>query len=185
MSAPRPNWDFPTPSPASECAPSPNQWWGGTHTPASGGWGSPNLDDLRKSIALCANCHLCMITTVFFICTVVDIAFFVSSSILNEKKVLLEMLFCRLDGDRVGASAQRLLEAVSSHSPQGRDVLPFTSTVGHDYLVSVSRDPHSVYLLPVPCFVLLVIRTHWYRTDANMDPRIQNPSVADPGSGAF
>jgi hypothetical protein len=36
------------------------------------------------------------------------------------------MLFCRLDGERVGASAQRLLEAVSSHSAQGRDVLPFT-----------------------------------------------------------
>jgi hypothetical protein len=34
------------------------------------------------------------------------------------------MLFGRLDGDRVGASAQRLIEAVSSHSPQGRMSFP-------------------------------------------------------------
>ena len=41
--SPRWNWDSPIPSLASECAP----------PPGSKGWGSPNSDDWRNSLALC------------------------------------------------------------------------------------------------------------------------------------
>ncbi len=56
--SPRRNWDSPTPSLASECPPTPNQR-GGTHTRLRArGWGSPNSDDWRKSLALCLLCDL-------------------------------------------------------------------------------------------------------------------------------
>ncbi len=54
---PRRNWDSPNPSLASKCAPPPRTWGGGGHTcPRVRGWGSPNSDDLRKSLALCLLC---------------------------------------------------------------------------------------------------------------------------------
>jgi hypothetical protein len=49
--SPRRNWDSPTPSLASECAPPPGTKGRGAHSPA--GWGSPNSDDWRNSLALC------------------------------------------------------------------------------------------------------------------------------------
>jgi hypothetical protein len=39
----------------SECAPLPRTG-GGAHSPAGEGWGSPNYDDWRKSLALCLLC---------------------------------------------------------------------------------------------------------------------------------
>ncbi len=53
--SPRQNWDSPTPSP-SECAPTPGPK-GEAHTRLRPrGWGSPNSDDWRKSLALCLLC---------------------------------------------------------------------------------------------------------------------------------
>ncbi len=55
--SPRRNWGSPNPSPASECAPPPQpKGKGGAQSPAGGGWGSPNSDDWRKSLALCLLC---------------------------------------------------------------------------------------------------------------------------------
>jgi hypothetical protein len=52
----RRNWDCPTPSLASECAPPPEPM-GGVYTRLwVRGWGSPNSDDLRKSLALSLLC---------------------------------------------------------------------------------------------------------------------------------
>jgi hypothetical protein len=48
----RRNWDSPNPSPASEYAP-PDQRVGGHTCLRLRGWGSPNSDDWRKSVALC------------------------------------------------------------------------------------------------------------------------------------
>jgi hypothetical protein len=48
--SPRRNWDFPTPSVASECAPPPEPKGGG-HTRLR--MKGPNSDDWRKSLALC------------------------------------------------------------------------------------------------------------------------------------
>jgi hypothetical protein len=51
--SPRRNWDSPNPSLASECA------GGRGHTRLLVRcWGSPNSDDLRKSVALCLLCGL-------------------------------------------------------------------------------------------------------------------------------
>ncbi len=44
------------PSLASECAPSPQAKGGRAHSPAGEGWGSPNSDDWRKSLALFLLC---------------------------------------------------------------------------------------------------------------------------------
>jgi hypothetical protein len=56
--SPRRNWDSPTPpqSVASDCAPPPQAKGGRAHSPAGEGWGSPNSDDWRKSLALCLLC---------------------------------------------------------------------------------------------------------------------------------
>ncbi len=54
--SPRRNWDSPTPSLASECAPSPEQKGGGHTRLRVSGWGSPNSDDWKK---LCTHCLLC------------------------------------------------------------------------------------------------------------------------------
>ncbi len=49
--SPRRNWDSPTPSFASESAPSARFKGGGGHTRLRvRGWGSPNSDDWRKSL---------------------------------------------------------------------------------------------------------------------------------------
>jgi hypothetical protein len=56
--SPRRNWDSPTPSLASECAPPPQAKGGRAHSPAGEGWGSPNSDDWRKSLSLCLLCVL-------------------------------------------------------------------------------------------------------------------------------
>ncbi len=57
--SPRWNWDSPTPSLASECAPPPGTKRGGGHTRLRvRGWGSPNSDDWRKSLVLCLLCVL-------------------------------------------------------------------------------------------------------------------------------
>jgi hypothetical protein len=54
--SPRRNWDSPNPSPARECAPTPGIK-GRRHTRLRvKGWGSPNSDDWRKSLALCLLC---------------------------------------------------------------------------------------------------------------------------------
>jgi hypothetical protein len=56
---PRRNWDLPTSSPASECAPLPEPKGGGGHTRLRvRGWGSPNSDDWRTSLTLCILCDL-------------------------------------------------------------------------------------------------------------------------------
>jgi hypothetical protein len=47
---------LPSPSLASECAPPPQPKGGRAHSPAGKGWGSPNSDDWRKSLALCLLC---------------------------------------------------------------------------------------------------------------------------------
>ncbi len=50
------NWDSPNPTPASECALPPGPK-GGAHTRLRvRGWGSPNSNDWRKSLALCLLC---------------------------------------------------------------------------------------------------------------------------------
>ncbi len=52
------NWDSPNPSLASECTPPPApvaKGWGHTRLRVRG-WGSPNSDDWRKSLALCLFC---------------------------------------------------------------------------------------------------------------------------------
>ncbi len=47
----------PPPSPASACAPPPGtKGWGGHTRLRVRGWGSPNSDDWRKSLALCLLC---------------------------------------------------------------------------------------------------------------------------------
>jgi hypothetical protein len=57
--SPRRNWDSPTPSLASECAPPLGSKGGGARSPAGGGGGgSPNSDDWRKSLALCLLCAI-------------------------------------------------------------------------------------------------------------------------------
>ncbi len=48
--SPRRHWDSPNPYLASECAPPPRT--GHTRLRVRG-WGSPNSDDWRKSLALC------------------------------------------------------------------------------------------------------------------------------------
>ncbi len=56
--SPRRNWigTLPTPlSPASVLL-SPERGGGGAHSPACEGWGSPNYDDWRKSLALSLLC---------------------------------------------------------------------------------------------------------------------------------
>jgi hypothetical protein len=55
--SPRRNWDSPTPSPASECAPTPGIKGGGDTRVGVRGWGSPNSDDWRKSLAFCLLCE--------------------------------------------------------------------------------------------------------------------------------
>ncbi len=51
--SPRWNWDSPTPPLASECAPPPGTKGEGATRLRVRGWGSPNSDDWRKSLALC------------------------------------------------------------------------------------------------------------------------------------
>jgi hypothetical protein len=51
--SPRRNWDSPNPSLAGECAPPPST--GDTRLRVRG-WGSPNSDDWKKSLALCLLC---------------------------------------------------------------------------------------------------------------------------------
>ncbi len=55
--SPRRHWDSHNPSPASECAPPRTKGWG-VHSPRLRlrGWGIPNSDDCRKSLALCLLC---------------------------------------------------------------------------------------------------------------------------------
>ncbi len=57
MSPPR-NWESPNPSLASDCAIPPEPGGGGGHTRRLRvrGWGSPNSDEQRKSLALCLLC---------------------------------------------------------------------------------------------------------------------------------
>ncbi len=45
----------PNPSHTSECVP-PEPKGGGAHSPAGEGWGGPNSEDWRKSLALCLLC---------------------------------------------------------------------------------------------------------------------------------
>jgi hypothetical protein len=52
--SPRRNWDSPNPSLASECAPPPRTGGGGHTRLRVRGWGSPNSDEWRKSLPLCA-----------------------------------------------------------------------------------------------------------------------------------
>jgi hypothetical protein len=54
--SPRRNWDSPTPLAASECALPPGQKGGGHTRLRLKGWGSPNSDDWRKSVALYLLC---------------------------------------------------------------------------------------------------------------------------------
>jgi hypothetical protein len=54
--SPRRNWDSRNPSLVSECAPSPRTGGEGHTRLLVRGWGSPNSDDLRKSLALCLLC---------------------------------------------------------------------------------------------------------------------------------
>ncbi len=57
--SPRRNWDSPNPSLAGEYAPrSPQNREGGHTRLRVRGWGSPNSDDWRKSLALCLLCDL-------------------------------------------------------------------------------------------------------------------------------
>ena len=59
--SPRRNWDSPNPSPASECALPPGPT-GGEHTRLRlRGWGRPNCDDWRKSLALCLLCEVSLL----------------------------------------------------------------------------------------------------------------------------
>ncbi len=86
MSPPR-NWDSPNPSLASECAPPPRT--GGGHTRLRvRGWGSPNSDDLRKSLALCLLCAFDACFDVFS----AKIVFSVCSASLNALQCMLSML---------------------------------------------------------------------------------------------
>jgi hypothetical protein len=75
------NWDSPTPSLASECVlpPGTNGGEGGAHSPAMGGWGSPNSDDWRKSLALCLLCAA--------------VCFIISRNSRNDKFPFLIFLF--------------------------------------------------------------------------------------------
>ncbi len=51
------NWNSPNPSPACECALPPEPKGGGGHTRLRlKGWGIPNSDDWRKSLAICLLC---------------------------------------------------------------------------------------------------------------------------------
>jgi hypothetical protein len=63
--SPRRNWNSPTPSLVIECAPpSGTKGGGGEHTRLRvKGWGSPNADDWRKSLALCLLCGATIPTT--------------------------------------------------------------------------------------------------------------------------
>ncbi len=56
--SPRRNWNSPTPLAASECALPPGQRVGGHTRLRLKGWGSPNSNDWRKSLALCLLCAL-------------------------------------------------------------------------------------------------------------------------------
>ncbi len=57
--SPRRNWDSPTPSLASECAPSPGtKGGGGAHFPAGEGFGESQFRRLEKSLAFCLLCGL-------------------------------------------------------------------------------------------------------------------------------
>jgi hypothetical protein len=49
---PRRNWDSPTPSLASECAPPPGTKGEGAHSPAGEGLGERQFRRLEKSLAL-------------------------------------------------------------------------------------------------------------------------------------
>ncbi len=51
--SPRRNWDSPTLSLASECAPPPGSKGGGDTRLRMRGWGSPNSSEWSKSLALC------------------------------------------------------------------------------------------------------------------------------------
>ncbi len=55
--SPRRNWDSPTPSRVSECAPPPVTKGGAPRHTRLRGRGRPNYDDWRKSIALCVLCE--------------------------------------------------------------------------------------------------------------------------------
>ncbi len=48
--SPRRNWDSPTPSPASECAPSPGTKGGGAHPPSGEGVGESQFRRLEKKL---------------------------------------------------------------------------------------------------------------------------------------
>jgi hypothetical protein len=61
--SPRQNLDSPTPSLVSECAPPPGTKGGGQTRLRVRGWGSPNSDDRRKSLALCQLCDLHLLCT--------------------------------------------------------------------------------------------------------------------------
>jgi hypothetical protein len=52
----RRNWDSPTPSLASECAPPPGTKGGGAHSPAGEGLGESQFRRLEKSLALYLLC---------------------------------------------------------------------------------------------------------------------------------
>jgi len=52
------NWDSPTPLAAGECSLPPDQRVGGHTSLRLKGWGSPNSDDWRKSLALCLLCAI-------------------------------------------------------------------------------------------------------------------------------
>ncbi len=51
-----PSSELGPPHPSPPGSVSPPQPKGGTHSPAWRGWGSPNSDDWRKSLALCLIC---------------------------------------------------------------------------------------------------------------------------------
>jgi hypothetical protein len=54
--SPRRNWDSPTPSLASECAPTPGAKGGGAHSPSGEGLGESQFRRLEKRSALCLLC---------------------------------------------------------------------------------------------------------------------------------
>jgi hypothetical protein len=56
--SPRRNWNSPTPSLASDCAPPPGIKGGARGHTREGvrGWVSPNTNDWRKSLSLCLLC---------------------------------------------------------------------------------------------------------------------------------
>ncbi len=52
------NWDSPNPSPPIKCALPPGPKGGGHTCLRLRGWGCPNFDDWRKSLALCLLCGM-------------------------------------------------------------------------------------------------------------------------------